>query len=139
MSYYTKLSNGIIEAHCIDGKTTEDAVHMLRNLIRVGVIVPELYDLAVIDYDCSKGLEFDPNNDKHYALKFHGIENKVMVYPVTAGYSGIGPTACYECLKLMGFVRGEFMEEHPEIFRKRVYSVNGVKKEDPKIHLEYYK
>ena len=142
MSYYTKLRpNGTIEAHCIDEPTTEGAVEMLRKLISVNVIVPSRYVFATVDYDCSQGLEFDKDKLEHFSLRFKGNgaeEPLLMVYPITAGYGGSGPTACFQCLELMGFVHGD-MDDYPEIFQKKTFVQNGHICEDPKVHLIYTK
>jgi len=143
MSYYTKLNpNGIVEALVIDESTTEGAVEMLRKLISVDVIKPKQFYKAYVDYNCQCGLDPNPHNvEKHFALKFKGKTQNaplLLVSPITAGYGGSGPTACFQCLKLMGFIHGD-MDDHPEIFQKRTFLNNGHICEDPVVHLTYSK
>ena len=138
MSYYNRVKpNGIIEALVIDETTHIDTtkLQVIANWakkagVRVTILGDEnqrgaeykAFKVATVDYDCAKGLSFDPNNFKeHFALKFkQEAKNAPMLFvaPITAGYGGSGPTACFQCLELMGFVHGD-MDDHPEIFQKK--------------------
>ena len=131
-----------VTAWLIRELSTDDAVNALRTMIETRVINPAVYTYATVDYDVSKGLDRDVNSPGHYALKFGSRKQgvaMVFVHPITAGYHGSGPHACYECLQLMGFLQGRSKEDCKELFSKEVYYDEGVRKENPVISLTYYK
>ena len=136
MSVTTRLSStGEITAWLINESDSDNAAIMLGKLIAVGTFKPENYSYATINYDCSKGLDLDPDSEKHFVLKFGSRKGfpMIMVAPVTAGYGGSGPHCTLKCLEKMGFILSD--EDVERILSKPI--IDG--QPSPIVNLTFYK
>ena len=81
---------GKVTAWKVNGKFSQESVAELRQVIKAGAVLPEKYNIAVIDYDVRYGQPSEDADIDHYPLKvgsFYGAP-WVLVSQVTAGYKG---------------------------------------------------
>jgi len=96
---------------------TEGTINELEKHLKYGLILPEEYSSATLNYDCDKGCPMNTDDGaidlpESYPLKIKGITSEVWCSAVSAGYSGVGPLGALSCLKMMGFNLSEDEKEH---------------------------